>query len=70
MPRKNRIETSDGLYHVINRGNYRSWVFETDGAKKSFEKTLYEACERAGTERFGYRRKNGYLGMSEFLLLL
>jgi putative transposase len=33
---------------VINRGNYRSWIFESDGAKKSFEKTLLETCERSG----------------------
>jgi len=33
---------------VINRGNRRSWVFESDGAKRSFEKTLNETCERSG----------------------
>jgi REP element-mobilizing transposase RayT len=33
------------MYHVLNRGNYRGWIFEDDGAKKSFEKTLFEACE-------------------------
>ncbi len=33
---------------MINRGNYRSWVFESDGAKESFEKTLLEASERSG----------------------
>ncbi len=32
----------------MNRGNYRSWIFESDGAKKSFEKSLFEACERSG----------------------
>ncbi len=24
MARKRRLESSDGLYHVINRGNYRA----------------------------------------------
>lgn len=33
---------------MLNRGNYRSWVFEEEGAKLSFEKTLFEACERCG----------------------
>ena len=36
MPRKSRIVTSDG----INRGNYRSGIFESEGAKASFEKCL------------------------------
>ncbi|MCZ6672504.1 MAG: transposase [Verrucomicrobia bacterium] len=48
MARKLRFEQAGGLYHIINRGNYRSWIFDTDGAKKSFEKTLLEACERSG----------------------
>ncbi|EDY81527.1 conserved domain protein [Verrucomicrobiia bacterium DG1235] len=33
------------MYHVINRGNYRERVFQDDGAKKSFEKALFESCE-------------------------
>ena len=36
------------MYHVLNRGNYRSWIFEEDGAKAAFEKCLYEACEQFG----------------------
>lgn len=48
MPRAPRIEYPGAIYHVINRGNYRSWIFEDDGAKRSFEKCLFEACERAG----------------------
>ena len=48
MARKLRIEESGGLYHVINRGNYRQWVFREEGAKLAFEATLFEACERAG----------------------
>lgn len=48
MARKLRFESEGGLYHVINRGNRRSWVFESDGAKRSFEKTLNETCERSG----------------------
>ena len=48
MARKVRFEHAGGLYHIINRGNYRSWIFDTDGAKQSFEKTLLEACARSG----------------------
>lgn len=48
MARKVRFERAGGLYHVLNRGNYRSWVFESEGAKRSFEKTLAEACQRSG----------------------
>jgi len=54
MPRKNRIETADGLYHIINRGNYRSFIFETDGAKEAFETVLWEACERFRWDLLAY----------------
>lgn len=33
MARKPRIENKIGLYHVLNRDNYRSHIFETEGAK-------------------------------------
>lgn len=26
MPRKLRVEYSDSIYHVVNRGNYKSFV--------------------------------------------
>ena len=45
MARPLRFEYPGAMYHVINRGNYRDWVFKDDGAKKSFEKALFEACE-------------------------
>jgi len=48
MPRPLRFEYEGALYHVLNPGNYRSWIFEDDGAKASFEKALFEACERSG----------------------
>lgn len=44
MARKARIEYEDAYYHVINRGNYRSWIFETTGARKSFLECLTMAC--------------------------
>ena len=44
MPRKLRLEYPGARYHVINRGNYRSDVFASEGAKQAFERTLFEAC--------------------------
>ena len=47
MARKVRLEYPGAIYHVINRGNYRAWVFETEGAKKAFEECLFEACAKS-----------------------
>ncbi|MBC2604437.1 transposase [Pelagicoccus albus] len=54
MPRPKRIETNEGIFHVINRGNYRSYVFEDDGAKGAFETCLLEAAERSGWRVLAY----------------
>lgn len=48
MPRKLRLETEGGIYHVINRGNYRGDIFRSDMAKAAFLKCLGEACEKSG----------------------
>ena len=48
MPRSLRFEYAGAVYHGINRGNYRNWIFESEGSKDSFQKCLFEACERAG----------------------
>ena len=48
MARKLRVEYPGAIYHVINRGNYRSWIFETEGAQEAFEACLAQACERSG----------------------
>ena len=48
MARKTRIEYAGAYYHLINRGNYRSWIFESDGARKSFFECLIQACESMG----------------------
>ena len=44
MARKARIEYEGAYYHVINRGNYRSWIFESEGARKSFLECLQLTC--------------------------
>ena len=48
MARSLRIERSGGVYHVINRGNYRQDLFINEGAHESFERCLFEACEKCG----------------------
>jgi len=48
MARKLRLEYPGPIYHVINRGNYRTGVFATAGAKAAFEKCLFEASAKSG----------------------
>ena len=48
MARSLRIERSGGVYHVINRGNYRQDLFINDGAHEAFERCLFEACQECG----------------------
>ena len=40
MARKVRIVYPGAFYHVINRGNYRQWIFESPGARASFLECL------------------------------
>ena len=47
MPRKLRLEFAGACYHVINRGNYRADIFQTEGARAAFEACLFEACEKS-----------------------
>jgi REP element-mobilizing transposase RayT len=48
MPRPPRIQFPGAIYHVINRGNYRSDVFAETGAAHAFVETLKEAVDRYG----------------------
>ena len=48
MARKLRLEEEGGIYHVINRGNYRRWFFAQEGSKLAFAKALSEGCGRFG----------------------
>ena len=36
MPRTLRLEFAGGIYHVINRGNYRSAIFAGEKTKAAF----------------------------------
>jgi REP element-mobilizing transposase RayT len=48
MSRSLRIEREGGVYHVINRVNYRQDLFTNEGVHGSFEHCLFEACEKSG----------------------
>ncbi len=54
MARKSRIESNDGLYHIINRGNYRRDLFYSAKTKRAFIRTLIEACEKSGWWLYAY----------------
>jgi REP element-mobilizing transposase RayT len=54
MARRPRIQFAGALYHIINRGNYRRDIFETEGAAQAFEKCLFEACEKSGWRLHAY----------------
>ena len=48
MARKLRLELPGAIYHVINPGNYRAYVFKTEGARQAFEECVFAACGRYG----------------------
>ena len=48
MARKLRLEFPGAIYHVLNRGNYRAFVFKSAGAKQAFEECVFAACARSG----------------------
>ena len=54
MPRKLRIQHPGALYHVINRGNYRSDLFASEGASLAFLKALFEAVSHYGWRLHAY----------------
>lgn len=48
MARPLRLESEDGVYHILNRGNYRADIFRSDKAKAAFLQCLGEACQKTG----------------------
>lgn len=48
MARKLRMEVADGIYHVLNRGNYRAAIFRAEKTKAAFLNCLAEACAKTG----------------------
>ena len=54
MARSLRIEYPGAVYHVFNRGNYRTRIFSQEQAKQSFEDCLFNACVRYNWRLYAY----------------
>jgi putative transposase len=54
MGRPRRADDRGFVYHVLNRANARSPIFETPSDYQAFEKVLAQAVERAGTRLLAY----------------
>lgn len=54
MARSLRIEYPGAVYHVLNRGNYRTHIFSQEKAKQSFEECLFNACVRYNWRLYAY----------------
>jgi len=48
-----RLESEGGLYHVINRGNYRADIFRSEKTKEAF---LKKETKKGQTLGFGVDR--------------
>ncbi|MDP2136819.1 MAG: transposase [Candidatus Didemnitutus sp.] len=48
MARPLRMESEAGVYHILNRGNYRTDIFRSDKAKMAFLTCLGETCAKTG----------------------
>ena len=46
MPRPLRIEFAGAIYHLMSRGDRREPIFHDDQDRKTFLRTLQEACEK------------------------
>ena len=58
------MEEAGGLYHVINRGNYRQPVFGTVGAASAFEQTLWAALRLFGWRLHAYTLMNNHFHLA------
>ncbi|HEY4515399.1 MAG TPA: transposase [Candidatus Paceibacterota bacterium] len=54
MGRALRTDTADHVYHVLNRANARSLIFEKDADYKLFEEILEEAVEKFNMRLLSY----------------
>jgi putative transposase len=48
MPRPLRVEYPGAIYHLMNRGDHREAIFHDDQDRRTFIRTLGEACEKTG----------------------
>jgi putative transposase len=54
MGRPHRAAAGGYVYHVLNRANARTWIFEDDDDYLAFERVLAEAVERTATRLLAY----------------
>jgi len=54
MPRTNRVDIGEMIYHVINRANARMQIFNEDKDYQLFEKVLKEAKEKFNMRILAY----------------
>jgi putative transposase len=54
MPRIERIDVGEYIYHVLNRANTRAQIFDTDEDYKMFEDILEEAVEEHAMRLLAY----------------
>ena len=54
MPRQQRIEYPDAVYHVMARGNRRESIFFDEEDRKIFLRSLGEACERTNFQIYAW----------------
>jgi len=54
MPRPLRIEYEGAMYHVVSRGDRREDIFPDEQDRRSFLRTLGEACAKRGCEVHAY----------------
>ena len=54
MPRIERVDVGDEIYHVINRANARAQIFNTEKEYKQFEEILEEAVEKFDARLLAY----------------
>ncbi len=54
MPRIERVNVGDQIYHVINRANARVKIFDNENDYKDFEKILEEAVKKINMRLLAY----------------
>ena len=54
MARQLRWEAEGGIYHVLNRGNYRADIFQGTKTRAAFLNCLDEACAKTGWRVHGW----------------
>lgn len=54
MPRVERVDVADHVYHVLNRANARAQIFDTDTDYKLFEEILEDAVEKFDMRLLAY----------------